>query len=448
MASNVIVEDESGNPITYKDVSTVSLDTEDGGAAVFVNANDIPEQVQADMAQTDATAVDFVKNQYFGMLPDNFKAQELTFETSPDTDKLYYVKGFSVAVPLIIGQAYIVTWGDTECELVAKDMAEVENSWNTTLASAPYLGNSYLIGLAFGSEEWGENTGEPFYINDQYCCATDLTATTRVVGIRLANNTKKLDAQWLPDGIATEAFVEERIAAIEIPEGSGGGGSSSDASELLEDVLESQEFLAETTFTNEYFEFYGTFGIIIEIDEAVYNAWDANTKPVIVRYDGEEYVLEPQRIDPFQTGVTGVGVGNLAAFGGVGNGEPFAIAAMFDEYDGVKSYGLMCGSMVDTSETEHTVAIDLQVETQKIKEEYLSIDTELSETSENPVQNKVITQVVAEAGAAMEELGAAIETMAPYLTPAVTASDDGKFLQVVGGEWQAVALTDVSVEGA
>jgi len=76
------------------------------------------------------------------------------------------------------------------------------------------------------------------------------------------------------------------------------------------------------------------------------------------------------------------------------------------------------------------------------------VDAELSPTSENPVQNKVITQVVQEAGAAMEELGAAIETMASHLTPAVTASDDGKFLQVIGGTWQAVALTDVSVEGA
>ena len=75
------------------------------------------------------------------------------------------------------------------------------------------------------------------------------------------------------------------------------------------------------------------------------------------------------------------------------------------------------------------------------------VDAELSETSENPVQNKVITQVVAEAGEAMKELGAAIETMEPHLTPAVTASDDGKFLQVVSGMWQAVTLTDVSVEG-
>jgi hypothetical protein len=71
----------------------------------------------------------------------------------------------------------------------------------------------------------------------------------------------------------------------------------------------------------------------------------------------------------------------------------------------------------------------------------ITVDDALSETSENPVQNKVITQVVAEAGAA-------IEIMVTRMPPDVTVADDGKFLQVVDGTWQAVALTDVSVEGA
>lgn len=78
----------------------------------------------------------------------------------------------------------------------------------------------------------------------------------------------------------------------------------------------------------------------------------------------------------------------------------------------------------------------------------ITVDSELSATSENPVQNKVITQVVQEANAAMTEIGEAISIMVPRMTPAVTADDNGKFLQVVGGVWQAVSLTDVSVEGA
>lgn len=50
----------------------------------------------------------------------------------------------------------------------------------------------------------------------------------------------------------------------------------------------------------------------------------------------------------------------------------------------------------------------------------ITVDTELSETSENPVQNKVITQVVTEAGTAMEQLGMAIEVMARHLAPAAS----------------------------
>lgn len=121
--------------------------------------------------------------------------------------------------------------------------------------------------------------------------------------------------------------------------------------------VQTTEFLASTTFTNEYFEDFGAFGIMLEIDEATYNAWNSNTKPVIVQYDGEKYVLDPQRIDPFGTGETGVGVGNLTAFGGVGNDEPFAIAAIWDEYNGVRSYALLCGSMVDMTPTQHTIRI-------------------------------------------------------------------------------------------
>ena len=157
------------------------------------------------------------------------------------------------------------------------------------------------------------------------------------------------DYQALCDAIRAKTGKTDPIKsgelASEIAGITGGGG------------VQITEFLASTTFTNEYFEDFGAFGIMLEIDEATYNAWDSNTKPVIVQYDGEKYVLDPQRIDPFGTGETGVGVGNLTAFGGVGNDEPFAIAAIWDEYNGVRSYALLCGSMVDMTPTQHTIRI-------------------------------------------------------------------------------------------
>ncbi len=76
------------------------------------------------------------------------------------------------------------------------------------------------------------------------------------------------------------------------------------------------------------------------------------------------------------------------------------------------------------------------------------VDAELSATSENPVQNKVVAQVVADANEAMTQLGGVIDMLGQRVMPEVTARDDGKFLQVVGGAWAAVSLTDVSTEGA
>lgn len=48
------------------------------------------------------------------------------------------------------------------------------------------------------------------------------------------------------------------------------------------------------------------------------------------------------------------------------------------------------------------------------------VDAELSPTSENPVQNKVITQVVQEAGEAINEIGGAIQFIAQKLAPSAS----------------------------
>ena len=60
-----------------------------------------------------------------------------------------------------------------------------------------------------------------------------------------------------------------------------------------------------------------------------------------------------------------------------------------------------------------------------------AVDSELNETSENPIQNKAVT-------ATFIQLAQALETMAPQLLPGVTETDEGKFLQVANGVWVAV----------
>lgn len=76
----------------------------------------------------------------------------------------------------------------------------------------------------------------------------------------------------------------------------------------------------------------------------------------------------------------------------------------------------------------------------------VTVDSTLSETSENPVQNKVITAAFLEASGVLTQFGETIDAMAPQLTPAVTAQDDGKLMQVVDGVWTTVAVADSSIK--
>ena len=74
------------------------------------------------------------------------------------------------------------------------------------------------------------------------------------------------------------------------------------------------------------------------------------------------------------------------------------------------------------------------------------VDAELSDTSENPVQNKVIAQVAADANEAMTQLGITVAALGQRVTPEVTEEDESKMLQVVDGVWTAVSVADSSIK--
>ena len=81
------------------------------------------------------------------------------------------------------------------------------------------------------------------------------------------------------------------------------------------------------------------------------------------------------------------------------------------------------------------------------------IDGEFSNTSENPVQNKVITAAMAQAAQTLGELASgleqgeqAIQFLATKMLPDVTDTDNGKLLQVVDGAWAAVAIAAAETE--
>ena len=116
------------------------------------------------------------------------------------------------------------------------------------------------------------------------------------------------------------------------------------------------EFLANTAFTTEYLPEFGVFTYLAPIEEATMQAWVENKHPVTVVYDGVEYELTPQAvIGP--DGTEGVCAGNLSAFGGTGNGEPFAVVPW---YVGSTPCFLI-GSAVDTAPAEHTIRIYQEV---------------------------------------------------------------------------------------
>ena len=65
----------------------------------------------------------------------------------------------------------------------------------------------------------------------------------------------------------------------------------------------------------------------------------------------------------------------------------------------------------------------------------IAIDSELSETSENPVQNKVVTGAFNDFAQVCEQVFGELTSKLP---PDVTEEDNGKFLQAVDGAWVAV----------
>lgn len=69
----------------------------------------------------------------------------------------------------------------------------------------------------------------------------------------------------------------------------------------------------------------------------------------------------------------------------------------------------------------------------------VTVDDAFNPVSTNPVQNKVITE-------AMNEAQTALTALAKQTTPAVTAADNGKVLQVVDGVWTAVTVADSTIK--
>ena len=101
-------------------------------------------------------------------------------------------------------------------------MSNVKVSDTLTL-EFPIAGNRAILAEYFRETPIeGGDTGEPFAIifhsNGNISFYTRDTSESHHIRIRNVNNVIKLNAEFLPDGLATEEYVNEQIASINLPE--------------------------------------------------------------------------------------------------------------------------------------------------------------------------------------------------------------------------------------
>lgn len=214
----VVLKDSTGDAQTFSNPTALGVDTTDGGIAVFYRKDLIPEAYThpdthpasmitglADAAISGEYAD--IKNKPFGdiiVVP----SMDYEFEKNKDLDDLYLCN-LPLRDEITVGENYTVIWDGAEYTCKAKDAEEL----NVGFSGGIFLGNSQkILNLGFG-----ENTGEPFVIclsteKKTLSANTDDSSESHTIYVAPVNNVRKIDAKYLPDGVATEAYVRQEIA--------------------------------------------------------------------------------------------------------------------------------------------------------------------------------------------------------------------------------------------
>lgn len=104
----------------------------------------------------------------------------------------------------------------------------------------------------------------------------------------------------------------------------------------------------------------GVYALVIPTTEEMFLTWqDGINDNIFVELDGVMYECTPQRLVAMENAMA---VGNCAAFGGTGNGEPFIISITTGtDTDGQGNvstiYAWIIGALNDTAPTQHTVEV-------------------------------------------------------------------------------------------
>lgn len=363
------------NSVLYTEQTLTSEQKEQARKNIGIDElpSNTAEQIQADYLQNDSSKLDFIKNRPFyedePTITEFMPSTEFTLDADSD-QSAYGNVGIATDEQITAWNQdwskAIVTFGD--------DIYECEPMYVEGILKA--IGNVPIM----------EGTGDnnlPFII-----CFMDLENVKQYI-------VYDLETEYIEGGTSTKTiaidFKTDNIVKIDkkfLPE--------------LTEVTEEQiEFIPDgTTSTTSLNSTYG-YMINVSMPEEYAMVWINNTDPVIVTFDGNEYLCKVQDFEGAPA------VGDLTSVGGTGNDEPFAMAMTSITADGTTSYYFAIIVFNDTTATEHTFGVSFLSTTEKIKKEFL-----------------------------------------PDALPEVTTDDNGKFLQVVDGMWTAVSLTNVSEEGA
>lgn len=195
---------EYATKLRYKD---------DNGEWVEIDAQDLTnitvEQTQVDWNENNSKKSSYILNRPFGQLPDTI--EETTSAFAVDTVYSTYPKSTEVGYVNYGGlnesDEYIVTWDGVEYP-VKVHVCDYKMSNGPNMISTQ-LGNPALMNK-MGTPSLSA-TSEPFLMNTLGVFAQD--GNVHTFRLRKAANTMRMDAKYLPEGVATEEFVQKAVEA-------------------------------------------------------------------------------------------------------------------------------------------------------------------------------------------------------------------------------------------
>lgn len=263
---------------------------------------------------------------------DLFEEQTLSEFAYNEEFGMYASGGITFLHPMAVGGEYTVVFDSEEYKVVARDASGL-------IEGVLLLGNAEAFGFGGNNEPFLigfnqiNNIGEVFSVVDTEA----KSHTLRIYSMETV--LKPIDNKYL-------AILD---------------GEAGTETELLPSTT-------GTTELDSTFQIYGMPAILSTVE--MFDFWNGNSENklegnVFVEFDGATYECIPQPLAALNNYNA---VGNCAAFGGTGKGEPFLITMFVGDDDTV--YWLV-GAIADTAPAEHTVRVyQGSPDRYKIKHEY------------------------------------------------------------------------------